>query len=58
MEALDVDFAADDGEVLDHIFAFGNNGLPSLGHDPGISSKDSPHRRFVVGPDVPAVFEP
>ena len=56
MQALDVDFAADDGEGLDDVFAFGHDGLPGLGHDAGIGAEDAAVRRAVVGADVPGAL--
>ena len=41
VKALDVDFAADDGEVLNCVLAFGHDGFPGLGHDAGIGAENA-----------------
>src|SRR5207244_4080619 len=41
VEALDVDFASDDGEGFDDVVAFGHDGLPGLWHDAGVGAEDA-----------------
>ena len=55
-ETLDVDFAANDGEVLNDVFALGDDCFPGFWHDAGISNEDAAHGGVVVGLYVPCVI--